>query len=103
MSTFQADYTDEQRDALAEAYEDRGIRPAHRVAALAEAGELKEGLAAFKVKGGANTVRDMARRRRNQRAGRITSELAQMPPRDAIEALRRRLVNAVDAHLAESE
>lgn len=100
---FEAVYTDEQRDAIATAYEDRRIRPARRVVELAEAGELVEGLAPFTVHGGANTVRDMARKRRQKRAGQLVTETAKQPPRDALEALRRRLLSAIDHELTACE
>ena len=96
---FQARYTPEQREALATAYEDRRIRPARRVVELAAAGELAPGLAPFEVLGGENTVRDFALKLRKRRAGEWTSELAKQPPRDAIESLRRRLVNVCDEML----
>lgn len=100
---FEARYTQAQRDALATAYEDRRVRPAARVVALAEAGELEPGLPAFRVPGGVNTVRDFARKLRQRRAGEHTSELSKLPPRDAIEQLRRRLVNVCDQVLQDIE
>lgn len=100
---FEAVYTDAQREAMAEAYEDHGIRPAAKVAVLAEAGKLPAGLEPFEVKGGAATVRDCARKLRNRRAGRLASETAKRPPRDAIESLRIRLLSAIDHELAQVE
>lgn len=100
---FEPVYTDEQREAMAAAYVDRGIRPARAVVELAERGELAEGLAPFKVTGGANTVRDCARKLRDRRAGRLASEAAKSNPRDAVEALRVRLLSAIDHELAEVE
>lgn len=100
---FEAVYTDEQRDALATAYEDRRIRPARRVVELAQAGELQPGLAPFTVHGGDNTVRDMARKLRARRTGRAASEAAKRPPRDAIEALRVRLLSAIEHELTACE
>lgn len=96
---FSRTYTDQQRDALAEAFEDRRIRPASRVVELAEAGELVEGLAAFTVHGGAGTVRDLAHKLRERRAAEHSSELAKQPPRDAIEVLRRRLVTVCEQEI----
>ncbi len=101
VSTFQANYTDRQRDALACAVVDRGIKPARVVVALAEKGELEDGLPPFKVVGGAATVRDFARKLRMRRAGEVKSELAKKPPADALEALRQRMIAAGDEHLAE--
>lgn len=100
---FEEVYTDEQRDAMAEAYLDRGIRPARRVVALAQAGELAPGLAPFTVHGKEGTVRDLASKLKKRRAGKLASDVAQLPPRDAIEGLRRRLVSAIDHELAAIE
>jgi hypothetical protein len=101
---FEAVYTDDQRDAIAHAYEDRRIRPARRVVELAAAGELEindRTLEPFTCS--QNTVRDFAAKLRKRRAGEISSQLAKAAPRDAIESLRRRLVNAADAELAAIE
>jgi hypothetical protein len=100
---FEAVYTDEQRDAIATAYEDRRIRPARRVVELAEAGELAEGLAAFTVHGGANTVRDFARKLRRRRSGQLVTETAKRAPRDAIESLRVRLISVAEIELTRIE
>lgn len=104
MASFQRKYTDEQREALCEAYEDRRVRPARRVVELAAAGELThkgQKVEPFTV--GEDYIRDQVRHLRKRRRGLTTSELAQAAPRDAIEILRRRLVNAADAMLADSE
>lgn len=100
---FEAVYTDEQRDALATAYEDRRIRPARRVVELAQAGELAPGLAAFTVHGGDNTVRDMARKLRARRAGQHVRETSKRAPRDMLETLRVRLVAIVEEEIARVE
>jgi hypothetical protein len=101
---FEAVYTDDQRDAIAYAYEDRRIRPARRVVELAAAGELEiNGRTLEPFTCSQNTVRDFAAKLRKRRAGEKSSELAKAAPRDAIEALRRRLVNAADAELAAME
>lgn len=101
---FESPYSDEQRDAVTTAYLDRGIRPAKRVSALARAGELTHGdekLDPFTV--GENTIRDWARHRRRQRAGEDNGKLSQLPPLDAVEAIRRRLINAIDSELGHLE
>jgi hypothetical protein len=102
MAAFQAKYTAEQREAIASAVIDRGAS-APRVVELAAAGQLTDShgaaLEPFTVP--ANTVRSEARKAKNRRQGKAVSELAQLPPRDAIEALRRRLINAADAMLAQ--
>jgi hypothetical protein len=101
---FESPYSDEQRDAVTTAYLDHAIRPARRVSALARAGKLRHGddeLAPFTV--GENTIRDWARHRRRQRAGELNGKLSALPPLDAVEAVRRRLLNAVDAELGHLE
>lgn len=100
---FEEVYTDAQREAMATAYVDRGIKPARLVVELAERGELVDGLEPFTVHGRENTVRDCARKLRDRRAGRLASEAARQPPRDAIEALRRRLVSAIEHELTAIE
>lgn len=103
MSTLQAAYSDDERDAMVEAYLDRGIRPARRIVELAEAGELKPGLPAFKVRGREGTIRSLSSEARRRRAGKVRSELAGLPPRDALEALRQRLVSLADHLTHEAE
>jgi hypothetical protein len=101
---FESPYSDEQRDAVTTAYLDHAIRPARRVSALARAGKLRHGeeeLPPFTV--GENTIRDWARHRRRQRAGELNGKLSALPPLDAVEAVRRRLLNAVDAELGHLE
>jgi hypothetical protein len=103
MPAFSKVYTDAQRDALAEAVVDRGLRPA-QVVELAAAGELRhagERLAAFPAN--VNSVRDYARKLKARRAGRTSSGLDDQAPRDAIETLRRRLVNAAEQEIAAEE
>jgi transposase-like protein len=101
---FERRYTPEQRAALAEAYEDRGIRPYKTVVTRAAAGTLpyKDGqLAPFETN--ASTVTYLVRQLRKRRAGAESSHLATLEPRDAIEALRRRLVALVDRETAFEE
>jgi hypothetical protein len=98
-------YTDEQRDAIASAWNDRGVRPASRVVELAAAGELTRPdgskLDAFAVPEG--TVRSLARHARKRRRGDVASRLADETPRDAVENLRRRLVAVADHELQRLE
>jgi hypothetical protein len=101
---FVEHYTEQQRLAIAEAYADRGIRPARRVVELAKAGELGfrgEALAPFATT--ESSVRTFARVLRKRRAGETTSKLADMPAPDSVDALRRRLVNACDEAVASIE
>lgn len=102
--TFTKKYSDAERAAITYAYEDRQIRPASRVVELAASGELThQGEKVPPFETNANTVRDFARDLRKKRRGERTSQLADQPPRDAIEQLRRRLVNAADALLLDYE
>lgn len=104
MPLYVEKYTDDQRDAMAHAFEDRKVRPAQRVVDLAARGELEhrgERLAPFEAN--AESVRHYARLMRKRRAGQVSSHLAEKPHKDATEALRRRLVNAADAMLAHFE
>jgi hypothetical protein len=104
VPAFTRIYTDSQRDAMAHAFEDRRIRPAKRVVELAARGELEwEGTRLEPFTTNADTVRDLARELRKRRAGEVTSELANREPRDAIEVLRRRLINAADEMLKVQE
>jgi hypothetical protein len=95
---FDRRYTDAQRDALVEAYVDRGVRPARRVAELAAAGELThngEPVERFTVP--VSTVRSLARDARRHRHS--TATLDSLAPRDAVERLRLRLIRAIDREL----
>jgi hypothetical protein len=98
VSDFDRRYSDAQRDALVEAYVDRGVRPARRVAELAAAGELThdgEPVERFTVP--ASTVRSLARDARRHRHS--TAALDSLSPRDAVERLRLRLIRAIDREL----
>lgn len=101
---FVETYSEEQRLAIAEAYLDRGIRPAGRVAELARAGQLDfrgEPLPAFQVS--ESTVRSFAAATRRRRAGKAVTAVAQMDHADAVESLRRRLMSATDEALRSIE
>jgi hypothetical protein len=96
-----AKYTAEQRDAMAHAFEDRGIRPASRVVALAAEGKLTvDGRRVDAFDCNENTVRDEASKLRRRRAGDRRSKLIAETPRDSVEALRRQLVSLTDRELA---
>ena len=90
---------------MAIAVVDRGIHPARRVVELAAAGQLVgaagDPLPPFETN--PSTVRDQARLLRRRRAGEAVSTLAAQPHRDAIEALRRRLVSVADTMLTAYE
>ena len=91
-------YTDAQRDALAVAYEDRGIRPAAAIVALAATGDLVEGLEPFTVAND-QTVHKAVATLRKRRAGMASSAIGKLPPRDATERLRRTLAERIDEEL----
>lgn len=111
MAAFDEHYSDEQRDAIASAWNDKGVRPAVRVAQLALAGELTRPdgskLAPFGGRDGKpvpeGTVRSLARDERLRRRGETNSELAKAAPRDAVEMLRKRLVSVTDSEIARLE
>jgi hypothetical protein len=105
MTVWDVKYTERQRDAIAWHYFDRGVRPAQAIAALAGAGELRtrdgDTLPAFDIPAG--TIRNMAAAERRRRSGLLPSPEANMPARDALEALRVRLVNVCSAEIARLE
>lgn len=104
MTTFESKYSEEQREAVAIAYVDRKVRPAGAVVALAARGELpgKDGpLEPFDIR--ADAVRTYASRLKRGRQGTLKSGLTDVPPRDAIESLRIRLVSAADHALTRVE
>jgi hypothetical protein len=95
-------YSDAQRAACVAAFALPGVS-AKDVSAMAAAGELSdhdgERLPAFKVPD--NTVRDIARKAR--RRGEQPSPLVAVPPRDAVEQLRQRLVTLADCEVTALE
>lgn len=104
MPTFQAKYSDAQREAVAVAYIDRKVRPAKAVCDLAARGELPhngEQLEPFTI--GPDAVRTYAARLRRARQGTLKAGLTDVPARDAVEALRVRLVSAADHALTRVE
>jgi hypothetical protein len=105
VPAFDRKYSNEQADAVASAWNDRGIRPAKRVSELAAAGELTtplgDKLPGFEIPEG--TIRSLARHARRRRRGEITSPLSEAGPRDAIEILRRRMANMIDGEMAVEE
>src|SRR4051794_31007310 len=104
MAAFQAKYTPDQREAIASAVIDRGAS-APRVVELAAAGQLTDSngaqLEPFTVP--ANTVRSEARKAKKRRQGKAASDLGKAEPRDAVEALRRRIVTMLDEELGVEE
>lgn len=104
MAAFQAKYTADQREAIASAVIDRGAS-APRVVELAAAGQLTDThgaqLEPFSVP--VNTVRSEVRKAKKRRHGEAASTLAKAEPRDAVEALRRRIVTMLDEELGVEE
>lgn len=97
---FQRVYSDEQKEAIAQAWADHGIRPARIISERAEAGELEiEGkkIPAFKLP--VLTVREIGKKELRRRAGRGLGRAANVEHRDATEAFRRRLAGAIDHEL----
>jgi hypothetical protein len=93
-------YTDAQRDAVAAAILDLGITPHRRVIELAAAGDLTwegEKLAPFTMP--VATASALASRMKKKRKGQHVSDLAKLTHADAVQALRRRLINGADAML----
>jgi len=100
---WDAKFTAEQKEAAALARVD-GHRTARRVAEMAAAGELThrgEPVGAFDIS--SNYVNQLGERLKRTRRGETVSKLAEMPHRDAIEVLRRRLVSVGDAVLTALE
>lgn len=96
---FEATMTVLQREAATLAHTDHGI-PAPEVSEMAQRGLLKlrgEPVGEFTIT--ATYVRQLKAGLVKRRQGRMVSELARLPAGDAIEALRRRLVNLADAEL----
>jgi hypothetical protein len=105
VPAFDRKYSNAQADAIASAWNDRGMRPAKRVQELARAGELTdptgEKIPGFEIAEG--TIRSLARHARRRRRGEIHSPLSEAGPRDAIEILRRRMANMIDGEMAVEE
>jgi hypothetical protein len=97
MGGFVQKYSDDQREAMVSAKVDRGATYP-RIVELAAAGELTrsngEKLAPFEIT--AMYAGDIIRGEIRRRTGKAATDLAKLPPRDAIEALRRRLLSACD-------
>jgi hypothetical protein len=95
--------TKEQRQAAAHAKLDVGLT-GPEVARQARAGHLKwEGAFVGPFEIDPDYVRKLAYKLNQERKGKVPSQLASLPPRDATEALRVRLVNMADAELAKLE
>ncbi len=97
MSPFASRYNEQQREALAVAFVDDGVRPANRVVEMAALGKLEvRGQRVEPFEAHPDSVRHFARVLRKRRADAKTSELLAAPPHRAVETLRRRLVALVE-------
>lgn len=96
MSKWTARYTDEQRAAIEHAHLENHRKVAD-IVRMAAAGELKhngETLDAFEIP--YQSASHIAKRAKRAREGNARSSLAALPPRDAIDELRRRLLSMAD-------
>jgi hypothetical protein len=86
-------YTVEERDAMGIGMVDRGMS-AHEVKAAAEAGllERSDGTRIPPFEPPVASIRHYARVVKQRRAGKARSEADKLPPRDAVESFRIRLV-----------
>lgn len=94
MPEFRAKYSEDERAAIVEAGLDKGIKPISTICRLAAAGELTlkgEKIPAFTIPN--PTASGYVGQARRGREGRILSDLGSAPPRDAMEQMRRELVN----------
>lgn len=100
--TFQTEkYSEQQRGAVQQAWGDRNIRPAHRIATLAAEGELTydgDLVEAFRIPH--QTVSDIGRRYLRRREKHQQQLAAQQEPKDSVEMVRRRLAIVIDEQLA---
>lgn len=96
-------WTTEQRDAVAAAVVDGGmsVREVHRAALAGHIRFEDRSLEPFDMP--VASIGTYASRLRKRRRERSSGELAELPPRDATERLRRRLVNLADRELAALE
>jgi hypothetical protein len=99
-----AKYTADERDAMGLGVVDRGMT-AEEVKTAAEAGllERSDGTRLPPFSPPAGSVRHYARMVKKRRAGKARSEADKLPPRDAVESVRIRLIRMIDLELATEE
>jgi hypothetical protein len=104
MPHIAAKYSVEERDAMGVGMVDRGMS-AHEVKAAAEGGllERSDGTRLPPFDPPVSSIRAYARVVRKRRAGKASSEAAKLPPRDAVESVRIRLIRMIDLELATEE
>jgi hypothetical protein len=104
MPHIAAKYSVEERDAMGVGMVDRGMS-AHEVKSAAEAGllERSDGSRLPPFDPPVSSIRAYARVVRKRRAGKASSEAAKLPPRDAVESVRIRLIRMIDLELATEE
>lgn len=97
MPAFVQKYSDEAKEAMYQASIARGLSYP-RIAELARAGELTrsngEKIPPFGIH--VMYLGEIVRKEHRRRTGRAATDLAKLPPRDGIEALRRRLLSVAD-------
>lgn len=96
MAHWQPAYDDAQRGAVEQAYL-QGVRPVSLICRLAAAGDLRhegEGVPPFEIP--QTSAAHIGKRARKRREGKLPSALLNLPPRDAVENLRRRLMSFTD-------
>jgi hypothetical protein len=103
MPAFAEKYAHEQREAVGFARVERNLKACEVVELAAKGALTFNGRPVEPFEIGENYVRSIGSRYKARRAGRITSDLAKVPPRDAIEALRVRLVSVADQELTALE
>lgn len=104
MAHIAPKYSVEERDAMGLGMVDRGMS-AQEVKTAAEAGllERSDGTRLPPFEPPVASIRHYARVIKKRRAGRASSEAAKLPPRDAVESVRIRLIRMIDLELATEE
>lgn len=104
MGAFQTRYSKEQKEAVAHAFLDRGIRPLAKILTMAQEGQLtlhNRRIEAFEMVAG--SAREEIKRERRRRAARVGTGLPSMPHADAMEDARKRLLGVVENELSVME
>jgi hypothetical protein len=103
VANFEPKYDDAQREAIERAYVDEQLRPS-LIVQLAAMGELKhEGQPVSPFEIPYNSARYIGDRAKKRREGKLASALVNLPPRDAIETMRRRFASMIDHELSRYE
>ncbi len=97
MGRLETKWTAEQREAVATAYLDRGIRPAKRIQQLARTGQLAPGLEPLDMP--TSTIYAAARQLQQRRAGEALRGQSPARTSQTVQGLRRRLTIVADREL----